>query len=487
MAELDPGALAAARQAALADPRGRGLAFALLLADRSQELIRSGEWAASVRLLGEAQAFLRMATGGPLSWSTASKSLRTFSKATDDPNPAEAVPGGHALSNEKSAGISGLADSTLRAIVQAFPPDHPLAATAKSRLGRRILQRGPTVSRDPAVVEEAVGLCLFAVSVTANPGAELLTNLGNALRARFELASDPADLAAAVMYLLRAALDQASPREQLRYAPLADTGDALLAGFAATDETEYLDDAIAAQRDALALLPPDHPDRPALLSNLGAALLSRFERFADAGDLGAALTCLNEAWQAQRGPRDMIGTNLGSALLRRYELTGGTADLAGAIEHLTAAAEAAPAGSAQLLSARSALAEALCVDGQLRPARDLLSDVVLGREAMFGAEHPSTLAARNNLAAIMALLGHLRTAAGEFRDIAAARAAVLGVLHPDTLASRHNLAAALADLGDTDEARAEFKVVVAGRRTVLGADHPDTRASLAALDELGPR
>jgi hypothetical protein len=496
--ELNRESLDALRAAANADPEDLGWAFALLLADRSQGLIRAGQWDTSVQLLDEAQAFLQRAEAQPRLLTVGSKSaagthVANPSRAMWDwlrsrfqgRTPLEPGAGGASTLVLKEAGIGALADRTLRAAVQALPPGNSLVPLAKSRLGRWLLQRDLTLTRDRTLVDEAVELCAAAVRDAAFPDSELQANLGSAHRARFGLTGDLADLDDAITSLQQA-LVVAGQLNQDRHAILADLGDAFLAGFTATSETSYLDHAIAAQRQALELLPADHADRPAVLSNLGAALLRRYERFADADDLAAAMGYLDSALAAGGGRRDVVRANLGSALLRHYQLTGSPADLSAAIEHLTAAAEGAPGGSAQQVSARAALAQAMSAAGQLRPARDLLSDVVLYREDAFGAEHVSTLAGRHNLATVMALLGHCQTAAGEFREVAAVRARVLGDRHPDTLASRHNLAAALADLGRTAEARTEFGEVVAARRAVLGLDHPDTRASQTALEALGP-
>ena len=496
--QIDRDSLDAFREAANADPEDLGWTFVLLLADRSQDLIRSGQWDTSVQLLDEAQAFLRRA-GAQSGLLAVGSKIAAGTKRGFDPVPVAGSSlrvgfqkrAGGAVAEEwnklglKKAGIEGLADRTLRAIVQALPPDNSLAPLAKSRLGRWLLPRGLTSTRDRATVDEATALCAAAVRDAVFSDSELLANLGSAQRARFELSGDQADLDNAVMSM-RQALEVASRLNQDRHAILADLGDALLAGFTATNETAYLDGAIAAQRQALELLPEEHADRSAVLSNLGAALLRRYERFADADDLDVAIRCLDDAWEAGGGRRDMIRANLGSALLKHHQLTGSPADLTAALEHLAAATEGAPTGSATQMSARSALAEALSAAGQLRAARDLLSDVVLEREAAFGAEHVSTLAGRHNLATVMALLGHCQTAAEEFREVSSARAQALGDRHPDTLASRHNLAAALADLGRTVEARAEFEKVAAARRAILGPDHPDTRATRAALEAVGP-
>ena len=479
---IDAQSLESARRAALADPERLGWAYALLLADRSQGLIRSGAWETPVQLLDEAQAILRRAnvhTALPAS----------ATKVPVVPDHSEAAAAYLATRNRervpaaKDAGIAHIAEGTLRAALQALPSGHPLAPLAKSRLGRSLLLHDLTLTQDLTIVEEAVVLCSAAVRDAVLPDVELLTNLGNALRARFELTGSRADLTGAITSLQRA-LELGEPTQLSEHAILADLGSALLVGFAATDDTSYLDEAVATQHQALTLLSPNHRDRSAVQSNLGAALLTRFERYAAAEDLEDAVGYLSAAWEGGGGRQDMVRTNLAAALLTRYGLTGTVENLDAALNHLAAAVEDAPPGSAQRMSTQTMLAQALCEAGRLRPARDLLSEVVLEREAIFGNAHTSTLAARHNLATVMARLGHCKEAVGEFQEVLSSRRQVLGAQHPDTLTSQHNLALALADLGQTDKAHSEFEAVVVARRAVLGPGHPDTRASESALAEL---
>ncbi len=93
--------------------------------------------------------------------------------------------------------------------------------------------------------------------------------------------------------------------------------------------------------------PADHPDRAGMLTNLGWALHTQFERTGAMVDLETAIETLRAAVDAAPADHpDWPGCmgNLGNALHTRFKETGLLADLETAIETLHAAVEAAPAG-----------------------------------------------------------------------------------------------------------------------------------------------
>jgi len=458
-----------ARLAATADPERHGGEFALLLADEGLRLMRSGRWDTSLQLLDEAEVFIRR-VGGP---HTTVRAFKTELSAQQS-----------ALREKLSAQAGGL--EILRSAVEALPAGHMLAPFAKSRLGHRLLQANPESMRDRAMLEESIRLCAEALQEAPAPDTELLVNLGDALRARFDLANDLADLDDAIGYLTLAAQLTPAGNADL-HAVLSYLGDALLARFDATNDVADLAKAIEYLTQAVQIAPG--ADRPAALCNMGAALRRRYQQHADLADLDEAITCLRAALQSgdDRSHQDTLQSNLGAALLQRYVRTGNPAEQAEALEHLNRAAETVPADAPERPAILSTLAEALCSADRWSAARDLLSEALRRRETVLGPDHPSTLASRHNLAVVMANLGHCRTAAQEFREVLRVRERVLGEDHPETLASRHNLAVALADLDLTEEAEAELSEVVRVRIEVLGPDHPDTRASQGALDRLRRR
>ncbi|MGD9486312.1 tetratricopeptide repeat protein, partial [Streptomyces sp. TRM70308] len=78
-----------------------------------------------------------------------------------------------------------------------------------------------------------------------------------------------------------------------------------------------LNQAVAVAREAVEAVPSGHPDRAALLNNLGSALRARFERTGDLADLDHAIELTRQALAESPvdGPRyPTILSNLGAML-----------------------------------------------------------------------------------------------------------------------------------------------------------------------------
>jgi tetratricopeptide (TPR) repeat protein len=126
---------------------------------------------------------------------------------------------------------------------------------------------------------------------------------------------------------------------------LSNLGHALRIRFERTGLDADLEQAIAAGRQAVDLTPAGHPDRPVMLLNLGSALQWRFERTGRPADLAETVGCLREAAATTpEGHPDRTRTHaaLGGALGAGYEKTGLEADLEEAVRYLRAAADASP-------------------------------------------------------------------------------------------------------------------------------------------------
>ena len=87
---------------------------------------------------------------------------------------------------------------------------------------------------------------------------------------------------------------------------LSNLGLALRTRFERTGDRADLDAAIDAGQQAVAASPADHPDRAGYLSNLGNALRTRFERTGDQADLDAAIDL--SAGRRWRPPRPTTPT-----------------------------------------------------------------------------------------------------------------------------------------------------------------------------------
>ena len=104
-----------------------------------------------------------------------------------------------------------------------------------------------------------------------------------------------------------------------------------------TVDRDALDRNIDGLREALAALPPDHPERAARHADLGAALWQRYDLTRDRADLDEAITHLTEAVAAapaDHPDRRRWLTQLGEALLARFERTYRRADLEAGITRL---------------------------------------------------------------------------------------------------------------------------------------------------------
>lgn len=198
----------------------------------------------------------------------------------------------------------------------------------------------------PADLDAAISRCTEALAVLGDdhPDARIhFNNLGSALAARTRLhgADDELDEAIAAG---RAAVRGDGPAHQ-RVLRLSNLGGALYARFTRDGRLDDLDEDIDLQREALRLAPPDHPDRPGLLSNLATALTERHETLGVRGDLSEALTLLEEAMTAGPTPRRLatVAGAHGLALHAQHHATGDQSALERAVVSLrTAVGATAP-------------------------------------------------------------------------------------------------------------------------------------------------
>ena len=219
------------------------------------------------------------------------------------------------------------------------------------------------------------------------------------------------------------------------------------AQFRSTNKLSDLDEAVEWLWGAVAVAADEGPDRARILSNLGAALSTRFERSGDLSDLDEAVEHFRDAMTVADvdGPdRARYLSNLGAALSVRYRVSGQLSDFDEAINLFES--------SATLSMTQAELATHLANLGALLQIR-------LDR----WPGEPAQLADR------------VRSINEQTLEV---RMRVLGEGHPDTLTSMNNLASSLLSSGDAAAARELFERVLADRARVLGEEHP---ASLSAL------
>jgi len=210
----------------------------------------------------------------------------------------------------------------------------------------------------------------------------LRTNLGVALRARYEETRDLTDLDEAID-LTRAAA--ASP---LRAADpeghgndLAALGIALQIRYRHAGDVADLDEAIQHCREAARVLPAGNPRRAEFLSSLGLALQLRYGETGQAADLDEAVQTGHAAVSGipeGEHRRFMAMSSAGLAHRLRSELTGSEEDLRAAIDYGRAAVAAAGTSQAPLTSALHNLARALSLRWERHRAPADLDEAIEG-------------------------------------------------------------------------------------------------------------
>lgn len=255
-------------------------------------------------------------------------------------------------SYRRTSDPSALQDAlrALRAAVAATPGSPGLAA-ARSNLAL-VLEECYLRDGDPTHLDEAVDGCASALddpAVGGQPRTDLLQQLGNTLRRRFEARADPGDLDQAVEVLDQAvaATPVTSPA---RHRSLVDLAIALLDRHAQRGAARDLERAIASFAAAAQTVGPASPDRPGCLVHLGLGHYRRYEVAGMLDDLDRAVGLLDEA--VASSPPDGVDTpawaaNLAAILRERARLVGAGDDLDRAIRALETASSVTPAGSPQ--------------------------------------------------------------------------------------------------------------------------------------------
>ncbi|MEU9847061.1 CHAT domain-containing protein [Streptomyces sp. NPDC047985] len=221
-------------------------------------------------------------------------------------------------------------DEVVELCRRALPGD-PQAAPTGYDLGMALVLRAQHTGRVEDL-HEAVAVLTEALRATTHPGhADVLRNaLSNALRARSVATGAQADLDAAIDLTARAtAPSEASDGPQ---PPLLAPAMALYTRYSRDPEANRQDlaEALRRLRQAEALTPPGHPDRPTALNDLGLVLTSGYQRSGEPEELNEAVRALREAVALTPEGHQMLGLrllNLGAALGLRHQLTEDGEDL----------------------------------------------------------------------------------------------------------------------------------------------------------------
>ena len=243
----------------------------------------------------------------------------------------------------------------------------------------------------------------------------------------------------------------------------------------------------------LTAIPADHPDRVAMLSNLGLALQLRFERVGALADLDEAITVGRAA--AQTAPADHPDragylSNLSGALRVRFGRVGMLADLDEAITVARAAVRAAPADHPDQAATLSNLGGALQARfGRMGALADLDEAVTVIREAVQAtlADHPDRAATLSNLGLVLRVrFGRVGAQADLDEAITVGRAAVQATPadHPHVARRLSNLGVALRARFERVGAQADLDEAITvgwGAVQATPADHPDRAGYLSNL------
>jgi tetratricopeptide (TPR) repeat protein len=275
-----------------------------------------------------------------------------------------------------------------------------------------------------------------------------------------------------------------------RATALSDLAAALQTRFEITGVLDHLNEAVTVQRRALGETHADNRDRTALLSNLGNTLRKRFERTGVTADLAETVKLQRQAIDAV--PADgqdhtALLLNLGTALRLWFEVTSDIDSLDEAVAVFRQAVSATRQGNPSRTLRLSNLGAALRARfGRTGEPDDLVEAESLLRLAISEAPlndvdqpalHSNLADVLRDLADVLNDQDKLAEAQLEFAAALASRKRMLGLDHPDTLASRNNLASVLAQRGKLTEAESEFRALAEHQGRVLGPDHPDALAS----------
>ncbi|MGC0334467.1 tetratricopeptide (TPR) repeat protein [Streptomyces sp. SAI-170] len=401
-------------------------------------------------------------------------------------------------------------EQELQSAVQAFTlcfvagladlpePLLPYLAEASALHAHQMLEHAQ-LSPEPDLLSATVDLWRrILLTLPANhPGrVGYQSNLGSALRMRFDRGEADADLETAID-CFRLAMKATPVGHADRAGILTNLGIALMRRFEHRGVRHDLDVAVTRLQEGVEASPLDDPDRPMYLSNLGAALRARFERNRVAADLEAAVGRLQEAVDtapAGHPDRAVALYNLGLALERRAEgnaeENAAAADLDAAIDCFSRAEEATAPAHHERAAILSSLGTAL----QARFSRSAVeadSDTSIDcfEKAVESApdDHPGRAAYLSNLGT--ALQGRF-SRKGDEADLKTSvdcfRKAVNSTPpnHPSRAGYLSHLGAALEILYETTGARAALEAAVQHHQQAVATtptDHPERGARLTNL------
>jgi len=261
---------------------------------------------------------------------------------------------------------------------------------------------GVLADRAPERVPDQIRSLLADTLSEPTDEAERLTLTGAEAFAEYQRTWRPEVIDAAVT-AFRDAVAVASADNPNVASYLSNLGIALLTRFELTGDAADLSTGINFAQQAVAATPPGHPDRAAYLSNLASSLFTQFNRAGDSADLNAAIDAARQAvgiTLPDHPNRAAMLSNLASPLLARFELAGSSTDLDTAIEAVQQAVSVTPTGDPDLGGYFSDLGKALHLRFELTddiPDLDAAIDAARQAVAVTPTGHPGRAAYLSNL------------------------------------------------------------------------------------------
>ncbi|GGN64387.1 hypothetical protein GCM10010112_24530 [Actinoplanes lobatus] len=245
---------------------------------------------------------------------------------------------GHGTSLSVRYGLSGVDSDLAAAIVVCRIAVEMMPERPAGPIGLAIaLRMRFLIAGDPADLEESIRLAR-AAGTGLSPGdpeyGHQLAVLSQSLRYRYEHRGDLTDLDEAVS-TGRAALGNLAGDDPERVLCAVNLLSALRARAVQRGELSDLNEAVEIGRTGLASLPARHPHRPVCLSNLALSLMDRFEAVHDRSDADEAVEAARTAVEILNPTdpdRQAYHFTLSRILRSRYQDTGRPDDLDGALE-----------------------------------------------------------------------------------------------------------------------------------------------------------
>ncbi|HUC57776.1 MAG TPA: CHAT domain-containing protein [Streptosporangiaceae bacterium] len=310
---------------------------------------------------------------------------------------------------------------------------------------------------------------------------------------RAQASTDP-DEARAAVELWRRVVSITPPDDRDWAARMSDLGRSLQLRFLRAGDLAALNESVMVGRQALsAAAASEHLALPVCLSNVGGALLLRFQQTDDENDLREAIDVFRRGAEvARRGHRGlsadeqaaclaMCVSNQASALRMRYLATGAAADLEAAIVAARAGIGSTRPGNENLVVYKGNLGLMLYERYERSGQRgDLTSAIAMTREALddLPPDHPHVAMYSTNLGnALRALFAENgdEATAGKAVDAAFLAVKLTHPDHPDLPLYLANLSTALQARYEAAHVRGDLDQAVEGARMAVEYGGEDRR------------